>query len=142
MLRLLTITTLLLALALPAAAKPKYRIPDTTENHVTARQEQFSAAERNIIRAYLQQKTVRQPEAAGPGLPPGLQKKVARGKQLPPGWQKKLARGRTLDYQVYRQGEELPEELLKRLPAPPGSKILRIDTANRAILDLFDLIKN
>ena len=25
-----------------------------------------------------------------PGLPPGLQKKLARGKPLPPGWQKKL----------------------------------------------------
>ena len=77
---------------------------------------------------------------------PGLQKKAARGKALPPGWQKKIAPGQSLDYQVYRQGESLPDVLLQRLPPLMGSEILQVEdkiillnTATRTILDSFDL---
>ena len=80
-------------------------------------------------------------------LPPGLAKNVERGKPLPPGWQKKLEPGHSLDYHVYRQGESLPETLLRRLPPPPvGSEILQVDekiillnSTTRTILDVFDL---
>jgi hypothetical protein len=40
------------------------------------------------------------------GLPPGLQKKLARGKPLPPGWQKKL--------------QPIPSEVDARLGPPCG----------------------
>ena len=108
----------------------------------------FSSAERNLIRAWMleteRRAAVKQPPA---GLPPGLEKKVARGKELPPGWQKKLARGERLDRESYGWGRALPDDLLRQLPpAPPGSEILRIedqiirlDAATRTILDVFGL---
>jgi hypothetical protein len=107
----------------------------------------FSAAERNLIRARLMREEPPQSQAGKHGLPPGLQKKLARGKQLPPGWQKKVTPGNTLDYQVYRQGDGLPDDLIRRLPPSPiGSEIVRIeneivriDSATRTILDVFNL---
>ena len=107
----------------------------------------FSPAERNLIRAQLLGQKSTTSQQNHKDLPPGLQKKVARGKALPPGWQKKVAPGQSLDYHVYRQGESLPDILLRRLPPPPtGSKILRIEdkiirlnAATRTILDVFDL---
>jgi len=112
-----------------------------------AQQSRFSPAERNLIRAHLlgRQPALRQENDKD--LPPGLQKKVSRGKTLPPGWQKKVAPGNSLDYQLYRQAESLPDSLLRRLPPPPvGSEILQVEnkvvlinSATRSILDVFDL---
>lgn len=142
-----------LALTLPAQAKPKKAKKYETSQEISKdqgaieRREAFSPAERNLIRAQLLGKQPATSQRDHKELPPGLQKKVARGKQLPPGWQKKIARGKSLDYQVYRQGERLPDILLRRLPPPPiGSEILRVDnkiirliSATRAVLDVFDL---
>lgn len=80
-------------------------------------------------------------------LPKGLQKKVARGGELPPGWQKKMARGQMLPHDVYVHHAPLPDEIWRRLPrAPRGTetiriegKIVRVISATREILDVFDL---
>lgn len=115
---------------------------------VNRRAAAFSPAERNLIRAHLlAQQRGGAPQSKQP-LPPGLQKKVARGKDLPPGWQKKLTPGQGIDEQIYRHGESLPDFLLRRLPPPPvGSEILqiedrivRLNSATRTVLDVFDLI--
>lgn len=147
MLRIALLVLLVVAIGLPAEAKPKKKHSSSPVRQEVKSDYQFSPAERNLIRSYLLSNHERvrvQPQA----LPPGLQKKVARGKSLPPGWQKKVGAGDHLDYQVYRHGTSLPEELLKRLPVPPpGSEIInvedtiiRIDPATRLILDVFDLI--
>ena len=139
-----------LGLSLPVqakSAKDKQHNESTLEQGAPNRGA-FSPAERNLIRAYLlgeQHATAGQQNRA---LPPGLQKNVARGKPLPPGWQKKVEPGQSLDFQVYRQSESLPDILLKRLPPPPvgaeivrvGEKILFLNSANRTILDAFDLV--
>jgi hypothetical protein len=143
-----------LALTIPAQAKSDkdekhYTVKKASETQLYGdRQGTFGPAERNMIRSYLlgQEQTASQRQYKN--LPPGLQKKVARGKALPPGWQKKIAAGQSLDYQVYRQGTNLPNEVLRRLPPfPVGTetlqvedKVLLINTATRVILDAFDLI--
>lgn len=150
MFRIFLLTTLLLAMTIPAMAKPKAKHQQNDQRQEVSSAYQFSPAERNQIRAYLLGNQERARTVQPKNLPPGLQKKVARGKKLPPGWQKKVAAGYSLDYQVYRQGSSLPEELLKRLPVPPpGSeiikveeKILRVDPTTRLILDVFDLVLN
>ena len=149
---------LLVLLAL-AVSLPTYAKANKHEKHVKAerlnkqqqsersREEIFSPAERNMIRAQLQQEERNKRKNKQKKLPPGLQKKVARGKELPPGWQKKVAPGDSLDYQVYRQGLSLPEEILRRLPQQPtGSEIIQVDdrvirlnSATRTILDVFNL---
>jgi hypothetical protein len=80
-------------------------------------------------------------------LPPGLRKKLARGGELPPGWQKKVARGEVLDAEVYEHADQLPDELIEKLPKQPEDtvlikvkgKIIRVLKATRTILDVFDL---
>lgn len=137
----------------PAQAKPK----DTERNpalqrpaagqSATVRDGAFNPADRNLIRAHLLGRDTPPSPPRGQSLPPGLQKKVARGKALPPGWEKKLAAGQRIDHQIYRQGESLPEGLLHRLsPSPVGTeilqiqgKIVRLNSATRTILDVFDL---
>lgn len=107
----------------------------------------FSPAARNLIRAHLLNLGHPASRPGGQDLPPGLRKKVYRGRSLPPGWQKKVIPGRSLDYHVYRQGESLPDALLKRLPPPPsGAEILQIEdkivllnSTTRYIFDAFDL---
>jgi hypothetical protein len=111
------------------------------------RREVFTPAERNLIRAQLIGQKRTTPLQRDMNLPLGLQQKVARGKALPPGWQKRVVQGHSLDYHVYRQGNSLPDGLLQRLPPPPvGSeilqiedKIVRLNSATRTILDVFDL---
>jgi len=150
-----TTVCVILALVLSShvQAKPDKVTPHKTNRQSTIEQtdrnrgETFNPAERNLIRAQLlgEKRTTTQQQKA---LPPGLQKKIARGKSLPPGWQKKVELGHSLDYQVYRQGESLPDILLRRLPPPPvGSEIIRVDekiihldSATRTILDVFDLV--
>ncbi len=150
-----TTVCVILALVLSSHVQAKQ---DKDKSHKTNRQsttEQvglksdvtFSPAERNLIRAQLleEKRTMRRQQKS---LPPGLQKKMARGRSLPPGWQKKVEPGHSLDYQLYRQGEGLPDILLRRLPPPPvGSeiirvdeKIIRLDSTTRTILDVFDLV--
>ncbi len=142
-----------LAITIPVHAKPQKAHKNKTspkysqEQVGIERKGNFSPAERNLIRAQLQRQDREVSQKKHKNLPPGLQKKVARGKELPPGWQKKVAPGHSLDYQVYRQGENLPDILLRRLPPPPiGSEILRIENkiirlhaATRTILDVFEL---
>jgi hypothetical protein len=151
--RLAALCLLLATFSAPAEAKP-YKTnpnspPDRTElgPSQSANPAKFSAAERHLIRAELLGRGHQQAGAGRPNLPPGLQKKSARGKSLPPGWQSRLIPGHSLDYQVYRQGEHLPDNLLRRLAPPPvGSEIVRIEdriirlhSATRTILDVFDL---
>ncbi len=151
--RLVVLIIVALAFSLPALGKPKYSqstasAPQGSKDQAsTEGRHTFSPAERNLIRAQLLGKESASSQQADKGLPPGLQKKVARGRALPPGWQKKVTPGRSLDYHIYRQGESLPESLLRRLPPPPaGAEILQIEdkivllnTATRNILDAFDL---
>ena len=149
--RITVLVIAVLALSLPTHAKPNQdkqsKAAGQTNIEQTAQYSRatFSPAERNMIRAQL----VGAPERMGqkPDLPPGLRKKGARGKSLPPGWQKKVEPGQSLDYQVYRQGESLPDDLLRRLPPPPvGSEVIWVDekiillnSTTRTILDTFDL---
>jgi hypothetical protein len=145
---------LVLAVSLPTYAKTnkhdKAEKISKQQQAERSREEIFSPAERNMIRAQLQQEErnkKQKKQKKHKTLPPGLQKKVARGKELPPGWQKKVAPGDSLDYQVYRQGLNLPEEILRRLPQQPtGSEIIQVDdriirlnSATRTILDVFNL---
>ena len=149
--RITVLVLVVLVLSIPAHAKPQQDKQHHTSGQAIVGQsalnkrETFSPAERNMIRAHLvgeQHSTTKHQK-----LPPGLQKKVARGKPLPPGWQKKVEPGHSLDYHVYRQGNSLPEDLLKRLPPPPvGSEIIQVDekiillnSTTRTILDVFDL---
>ena len=155
--RIAIFVLLALAVSLPAYAKSKKheksnKIERTNKQQQAerSREEIFSPAERNMIRAQLQQEErnkKQKKQKKQKKLPPGLQKKVARGKELPPGWQKKVAPGESLDYQVYRQGLSLPEEILRRLPQQPtGSEIIQVDdriirlnSATRTILDVFNM---
>ena len=148
MLRTIILVLLTLAVSLPTYAKTnkhdKAEKINKQQQAERSHEEIFSPAERNMIRAQLQQEERNKKQK---NLPPGLQKKVARGKELPPGWQKKVAPGDSLDYQVYRQGLNLPEEILRRLPQQPvGSEIIQVDdriirlnSATRTILDVFNL---
>jgi hypothetical protein len=152
MFRLMLLLAALLALAVPAVAKDK-NLEDDDKRTTYERRDRddrgtFSSAERNMIRSWLSEQERRAAVKHPPtGLPPGLQKKVARGKALPPGWQKKLARGEYIDDEYYGWGRALPDDLLHRLPpAPAGSEILqiedqiiRLDAATRTILDVFGL---
>jgi Ni/Co efflux regulator RcnB len=150
--RITVLVLAVLALSLPSQAKPyqskqHYAAGEASiEPFERDRSETFSPAERNLIRAHLngsERKAAKQRQE----LPYGLQKKIARGGSLPPGWRDKVVPGHSLDYQVYRQGESLPGDLLRRLPPPPvGSEIIRVDekiillnTTTRTILDAFDL---
>ena len=142
-----------LAVTMPVQAKSGKQKKHGTSQEIAKekvdveRREAFSPAERNLIRAQLLSQKPATSQKSHKDLPPGLQKKVARGKALPPGWQKKIAPGQSLDYQVYRQGESLPDVLLRRLPpSPAGSEILqienkvvRLNSATRTILDVFNL---
>ena len=149
--RVTVLVITVLAMAWPTHAKPDLDKQRTAAGQATIEQPAphsratFSPAERNLIRAHLigaQGRTGQRQD-----LPPGLRKKGARGKALPPGWQKKVAPGQSLDYQVYRLGESLPDLLLRRLPPPPvGAEIIRVDekiillnSTTRTILDAFDL---
>ena len=152
--RIAILVLLVVTVSLPTYAKAnKHEKHDKAEKinkqqqAERSREEIFSPAERNMIRAQLQQEERNKKQKKHKNLPPGLQKKVARGKELPPGWQKKVAPGDSLDYQVYRQGLNLPEEILRRLPQQPtGSEIIQVDdriirlnSATRTILDVFNL---
>ena len=155
--RIVILVLLALAVSLSTYAKANKhekhnKIEKTSKQQQTkrSREETFNPAERNMIRAQLQQEErnkKQKKQKKQKKLPPGLQKKVARGKELPPGWQKKVAPGESLDYQVYRQGLSLPEEILRRLPQQPtGSEIIQVDdriirlnSATRTILDVFNL---
>src|SRR5210317_82174 len=155
--RIALLVLLALAVSLPTYAKSSKNEKHTKGERLNkqqqaerSREEVFSPAERNMIRAQLQQEERNKKQKKDKNLPPGLQKKVARGKELPPGWQKKVAPGASLDYQVYRQGLSLPEEILRRLPQQPtGSEIIQVDdriirlnSATRTILDVFNLNPN
>jgi hypothetical protein len=88
-------------------------------------------------------------EGASGGLPPGLQKKVARGGKLPPGWEKKLKIGHPLETDLYRQAAHVPESIKTRLPAGPAGtievklegKVVRLYKATREIINVFELEK-
>ena len=152
--RIALLVLLALAVSLPTYAKSskhekhnKGERLNKQQQAERSREEVFSPAERNMIRAQLQQEERKKKQKKHKNLPHGLQKKVARDKELPPGWQKKIAPGDSLDYQVYRQGLSLPEEILRRLPQQPtGSEIIQVDdriirlnSATRTILDVFNL---
>ena len=152
--RIALLVLLALAVSLPTYAKSskhekhnKGERLNKQQQAERSREEVFSPAERNMIRAQLQQEERKKKQKKHKNLPPRLQKKVARDKELPPGWQKKIAPGDSLDYQVYRQGLSLPEEILRRLPQQPtGSEIIQVDdriirlnSATRTILDVFNL---
>jgi hypothetical protein len=118
-----------------------------TDHSVLDQHETFTPAERNLIRAHLLGRQPANRQENDKELPFGLQKKVFRGKNLPSGWQEKVAPGHSLDYQLYRQAERLPDNLLRRLPPTPvGAEILQVEnkvvlinSTTRAILDAFDL---
>ena len=110
----------------------------------------FSDEEKTIIEDYYNRNA-----ASGTGqykgkkkeLPKGLQKKLERGGELPPGWQKKLARGEVLDRETRYYSEDLPEDLLSRLPGSDAAteilriqdKIIRVSKGEGTIIDMIDL---
>lgn len=152
--RIVVLIILVLALAVQGQAGSKTTNKNAASQEVDKEQfdevhrAAFSPAERNLIRAQLIGRQRLAPRQNDMSIYLGMQKKVARGKVLPPGWQKRVVPGHSLDYHVYGQGESLPEGLLLQLPPPPvGSEILqienkvvRLNSATRAILDVFDLI--
>ena len=94
--RIALLVLLALAVSLPTYAKSskhnKVERLNKQQQAERSREEVFSPAERNMIRAQLQQEERKKKQKKHKNLPPGLQKKVARGKELPPGWQKKIGR--------------------------------------------------
>ncbi|TNF02907.1 MAG: hypothetical protein EP323_08125 [Gammaproteobacteria bacterium] len=111
----------------------------------------FNEAEKRLFGDYLTDRYREDHDGYKQGktkkLPPGLRKKLERGGELPPGWQQKVARGEVLDMDVYRYSQDLPEDLLHRLPRDiDGTSLRRIDDrivrimdATRTILDVFYL---
>lgn len=105
----------------------------------------FTEEEREIFRDFFGDREFR--GARQKPLPPGLKKKVARGGQLPPGWQKKVARGEVLPEDVYRYRVGFPDDLWRRLPAPPQNtdtfrvedRVIRVINGTREIVDILDL---
>ena len=76
------------------------------------------------------------------GLPPGIEKNLARGKPLPPGIAKKVARGGALPPGIAKK--TLPNGLLSRLPARPGQEwrvvgtdVLIVEIATGIIVDVL-----
>jgi hypothetical protein len=95
-----------LAVALPAIAG------DSKGGH------SFSPEERRKIEKYFQNHPDQRSQ-----LPPGLAKK----NKVPPGWQKKLAKGKPVPKDVWEMRQDLPKEILVKIPAPPeGVRIVRI----------------
>lgn len=110
----------------------------------------FSDEEKSIIEDYYNRNA-----ASGTGqhkgkkkeLPKGLQKKLERGGELPPGWQKKLSRGEVLDRETRYYSEDLPEDLISRLPGADAAteilriqdKIVRVSKGEGTIIDMIDL---
>lgn len=77
-------------------------------------------------------------------MPKGLQKKYERTGQLPKGWQKKLKVGSFVSQEVLAQGKIIEPEKLNKSPESRYSKIyeiedkmIRINTATRAIIEVF-----
>lgn len=72
------------------------------------------------------------------GLPPGLQKKVAKGKALPPGWQKKLVKGEKLDTRVYEQSKVVvPVDKSGMIVIEVDGKLIRLLKATHEIIDIL-----
>lgn len=78
------------------------------------------------------------------GMPKGLQKKYERTGQLPEGWQKKLKVGSFVSKDVLSQGKIVEPKKLNNSPESGYSKIyeiedkiIRINTATRAIIEVF-----
>jgi len=71
--------------------------------------------------------------------------KYNKKKGLPPGWRKKAAKGTYLDDDVFYQLEPVPHKIFVTLPPPPPGvsykqiegEIIKIDTANRKIIDVL-----
>lgn len=74
----------------------------------------------------------------GRGLPPGLQKKVARGESLPPGWQKKLEPGKVMDRDVYDQAQVVHTDAVKgTITVSIDGKLVRLMKDTREIVDIL-----
>jgi Ni/Co efflux regulator RcnB len=94
---------------------------------------EFSDEEIRIIGAWYEEHGTRHDNGKGKrkgkGLPPGIEKNLARGKPLPPGIAK----------------QQLPDGLVHALPAPPrgyerlivDGKVLLVDVATQVIHDVL-----
>ncbi|QSX39434.1 hypothetical protein [Shewanella cyperi] len=79
-----------------------------------------------------------QPAVVDGGLPPGLQKKVARGEPLPPGWQKKYHRGDILEQEIYQRGEVVvPIGRDGEVTIRVDDTLFRVHEKTRQILDIL-----
>ncbi|QSX38639.1 hypothetical protein [Shewanella sedimentimangrovi] len=79
-----------------------------------------------------------QPAVVDGGLPPGLQKKVARGEPLPPGWQKKYHRGDILEQEIYQRGEVVvPIGRDGEVTIRIDDTLFRVHEKTRKILDIL-----
>ena len=107
----------------------------------------ITASEREVIRAFVEQRSER-PGQKAKRLPPGLAKKVARGGKLPPGWEKKLRPGEIVTPEIWSESHPLPREIIVKLPPPPvgtiliavEGKVARVLEKTRQILDVFDVL--
>jgi hypothetical protein len=93
----------------------------------------LTAQDAAVIRAYYGQQTSRPGNGNGRGrnggLPPGIEKNLARGKPLPPGIAKQY----------------LPQDLLVRLPAVPrgfeyvivAGKLLLVEAATQVVREIL-----
>lgn len=82
------------------------------------------------------------------GLPPGLQKKVARGKGLPPGWKNKATKGWKIDDDYWKRldlldAADLPKNFKHKDGVGSyllGDRILSVDKDTRTVIDFVDLV--
>lgn len=110
----------------------------------------FNDTEKRVFGEYLRRDYSGDEDKGGvkkKSLPPGLRKKLEHGGELPPGWQKKVARGEVLDRELYLMSQDLPEDLLGRLPRSLDGtslrqiddRIFRVMDATNTVLDVFYL---
>lgn len=100
---------------------------DTSQRHSQPQLRGFTSTERDVIVDYFTDDP-QVLDQSRKGLPPGIQKKLARGGTLPPGIAK-----------------QFPDSLSQRLPPLPGGydrvvvdgRVLLIELATRAILDVL-----
>ena len=128
--------------------KSSFKEKKYAKKYTMKRMPKITREDKKIIKEYLKGLSVtKKYKVKKKSLPPGLAKKLARGGTLPPGWQKKVARGEVMGYEVYKNANPLPEELLRRLSTihrgtvllQVGNKIVKVIEASREIVDLFEI---
>jgi hypothetical protein len=138
-----------LGISFTADAKQKGKKEITSKAKVEQSKKDLLEAdkEREIIREYLGRTDgKKKKKSKGKRLPPGLKKKLERGWDLPPGWQDKVRRGEVLPYDIYKNAEHLPDDIVRQLPRHRDdidtlildNKAVKIMKKTREIVDILE----